>query len=48
MLDSSGIPTPDEVPMRTRLRRLPEALLLAAGYYASRAPVISDLIRRMD
>jgi hypothetical protein len=31
-----------------RFRRLPEAILLTAGYYASRVPVLSELIRRLD
>ena len=34
--------------LQERFRRLPEALLLTAGYYASRVPVLSDLIRRLD
>jgi hypothetical protein len=31
-----------------RLRRLPEALLLTAGYYASRIPPLNELLRRLD
>ena len=31
-----------------RVRRLPEALLLTAGYYASRVPGLGELIRRLD
>ena len=34
--------------LQERFRRLPEALLLTAGYYASLVPVLSDLIRRLD
>jgi hypothetical protein len=34
--------------LQERFRRLPEALLLTAGYYASRVPVLSDLVRRLD
>ena len=37
---------PRTVPVQERIRRLPEALLLTAGYYASRAPTIADLLRR--
>jgi hypothetical protein len=35
-----------QVPVAERVRRLPEAVLLTAGYYASRAPLISELLRR--
>ena len=35
-------------PIEERLRRLPEALLLTAGYYTSRVPWLSELIRRLD
>jgi hypothetical protein len=35
-------------PIQERLRRLPGALLLTAGYCASRVPAISELIRRLD
>jgi hypothetical protein len=41
-LDSQRATTAD------RLRRLPEAVLLTAGYYASRIPVLNELIRRLD
>src|SRR5262249_14563644 len=34
------------VPVQERIRRLPEALLLTAGYYASRAPALAELLRR--
>jgi hypothetical protein len=34
--------------MSDRLRKLPEALVLTAGYYASRVPALSELIRRLD
>lgn len=37
---------PAPVPVRARLQRLPEALLLAAGYYAGKAPVLGELLRR--
>lgn len=31
-----------------RFRRLSEALLLTVGYFASRVPALSELIRRLD
>jgi hypothetical protein len=34
--------------MNDRLRKIPEALVLTAGYYASRVPALSELIRRLD
>jgi hypothetical protein len=34
--------------LQERFRRLPEAVLLTAGYYASRVPVLSEMIRRLD
>jgi hypothetical protein len=34
--------------LQERVRRLPEALLLTAGYYASRVPVLTELVRRLD
>jgi len=37
---------PQEVPVTERVRRLPEAVLLTAGYYASRAPLIGELLRK--
>jgi hypothetical protein len=37
---------PVEVPITERVRRLPEAVLLTAGYYASRAPLINELLGR--
>jgi hypothetical protein len=40
--------TAHEVPLGERLRRLPEALLLTAGYYASRVPGLNELLRRLD
>ena len=40
--------TADPVPIAERFRKLPGALLLTAGYYASRVPVLSDLIRKLD
>jgi hypothetical protein len=39
--------TPQPVPLAERIRRMPEALLLTAGYYASRAPAMGDLARRL-
>jgi hypothetical protein len=38
--------TPGEVPLTHRLRELPKAVLLTAGYYASRMPVINGVLRR--
>lgn len=43
--DREEIP-PTPVPVQERLRRLPEALLLTAGYYAGKAPLLGDLLRR--
>jgi hypothetical protein len=40
--------SPNRVPIGERVRRLPEALLLTAGYYASRLSVVGELIRRLD
>jgi hypothetical protein len=37
---------PKPVPIQRRFRRLPEALLLTAGYYAGKAPLLGDLLRR--
>ena len=34
------------VTIADRFRKLPEAMLLTAGYYASRASLIGDLLRR--
>jgi hypothetical protein len=36
------------VPVHERIRRLPEAVLLTAGYYAGRVPVLRELIDRFD
>jgi hypothetical protein len=36
------------VPLGDRVRRLPEAVLFTAGYYASRVPMLNELIRRLD
>jgi len=41
-------PSESEPTLQERVRRLPEALLLTAGYYASRLPVLNELIRRFD
>jgi hypothetical protein len=35
-------------PIQERVRRLPEAVLLTTGYYASRVPGVNGLIRRFD
>ena len=43
-----GQPPVHPVPVAERVRRLPEALLFTAGYYASRVPVLSEMIRRLD
>ena len=37
---------PGAVPVAERIRRLPEALLLTTGYYAGRAPIVGDLLRK--
>jgi hypothetical protein len=42
---STEIP-PRPVPIQERFRRLPEAMLLTAGYYAAKAPVLAELLRR--
>jgi hypothetical protein len=39
---------PPSVPIQERVRRLPEALLLTTGYYASRVPALRELLRRLD
>jgi hypothetical protein len=36
------------VPVHERVRRLPEAVLLTTGYYASRVPALRELLRRID
>jgi len=36
------------IALEERLRRLPEALVLMAGYYVSRVPALSELLRRLD
>jgi len=36
------------VSLDDRIRRLPEALLLTAGYYASRIPTLNRLFRQPD
>jgi hypothetical protein len=41
-----GDVTPRPISVQERVRKLPEALLLTAGYYAGRAPVLGDLLRR--
>jgi hypothetical protein len=43
----SDLGSPGATP-QDRLRRLPAALLLTAGYFASQLPVVSDLLRRLD
>jgi hypothetical protein len=37
---------PHPLPIRQRVRRVPGALLLTVGYYASRAPRLSELLGR--
>jgi hypothetical protein len=39
---------PSDVSIAERFRRLPEALLLTAGYYGSRLPWLGELLRRLD
>jgi len=39
---------PPPPPIQERVRRLPEALLLTTGYYASRVPALNELLRRLD
>jgi hypothetical protein len=46
-LDGGEI-APHPLPIRQRVRRVPSALLLAAGYYASRVPAVAGLLRRLD
>jgi hypothetical protein len=43
-------PTPSyvPVPIQERVRRLPEAVLLTTGYYASRIPAVRELLQRLD
>jgi hypothetical protein len=39
---------PHPISIQERVRRLPEAVLLTAGYYASRVPALNELLRRID
>jgi hypothetical protein len=39
---------PHPISIQERFRRLPEAVLLTAGYYASRVPALNELLRRID
>ncbi|MGA8217674.1 MAG: hypothetical protein WB771_03850 [Solirubrobacterales bacterium] len=39
---------PHSLPIEERVRKLPEAVLLATGYFASRVPAVNELIRRLD
>jgi len=39
---------PHPISIQERFRRLPEAVLLTAGYYASRVPALNELMRRFD
>jgi hypothetical protein len=39
---------PPAVPIQERVRRLPEAILLTTGYYASRIPAVRELLQRLD
>jgi len=34
--------------LEERVRRLPEAMLLTASYYASRVPGLGEILRRLD
>ena len=45
----TGLPSEEElaphpVPVPERLRKLPEALLLTAGYYGGRVPLVRELL----
>ena len=42
-----GEMAPHPVPIRERFRRHPEAALLTAGFYASRAPGVNELLSRL-
>jgi len=47
----SGVPeewAPHPVTIGERFRRIPEAVLLTAGYCASRVPAMGEIIRRLD
>jgi hypothetical protein len=37
--------SPTDVTVQQRIRKLSEALLLTAGYYGSRTPLIRDFVR---
>jgi hypothetical protein len=39
---------PNHIPIQERVRRLPEAILLTTGYYASRVPAVNELLKRLD
>jgi hypothetical protein len=39
---------PHSVPVMERVRKLPEALLLTTGYYASRVRALRELLDRLD
>jgi hypothetical protein len=39
---------PPSVPIQERVRRLPEAVLLTTGYYASRVRPLREFLRRLD
>ena len=39
---------PNHIWIQERVRRLPEAILLTTGYYASRVPAVSELLKRLD
>jgi|1186.fasta_scaffold114684_3 hypothetical protein len=41
-------PEPEPIALQDRFRRLPGAMLLAAGYYASRVPMVNEILRRLD
>jgi hypothetical protein len=45
---SKPLEAPPSVPVQERVRRLPEAVLLTTGYYASRIPAVRELLQRLD
>jgi hypothetical protein len=47
-LSSDEEPAPHPVPVAERLRKLPEALLLTAGYYGGRLPLVRELLKPRD
>ena len=45
--DFAGEMAPHPVPIEERLRQIPDALLLTAGYYVSRLPALSRLFEKL-